>query len=224
MKKDYFLERQIRNNFLYILIILVSFILLIFSFRSFVDQTSTFELKKSTLVKEIADLERKRDLILTAHNLQKENLPLDELNKILNLLLPPEEDYFSIIIALEKISQKTGFIITSYSINLQKSNPQKLSLTISGIGDRHSFLEFIKNYQFSGGRLITIDNIKFSEAATNETKIALNFYNQGKKKNPPSLFLLTQKDKEQLKEILSKTEIVMHEEKDTQYETKTNPF
>jgi len=224
MKKDYFLEKQIKNNFLYLIIISICLILITLSIRSFVEQSNTFELKKSSLEKEINDLESKKDLILTAHSLQKENLPLDELNKVLNRLIPFEEDYFSIIIALEKISQKTGFIITSYSMNLQKSNPQKLSLTVSGIGDRQSFLEFIKNYRFIGGRLITVDNIKFSETASDKTEIALNFYNQDKKKNLPSLFLLTQKDKEQLKEILSKTEIVMQEEKDTQYETKTNPF
>jgi hypothetical protein len=184
-----------------------------------------YQQQKNILVNEISNLESKKNLILTALNLQNEQLPLDDINKILNLLIPNEEDYFSIIFALERISQKTGFIITAYEINLQKSNLQKLSLSITGIGNRNTFLDFVKDYQFTGNRLITIDSIKFSEEMVNETKIDLNFYNSTGITQLPTYRQLTNADKELLRKILSRTELVIQEEIPKQnYETKTNPF
>ena len=43
-------------------------------------------------------------------------------NKILTTLIPETEDYFSIIYALETISQNTGFSIVSYTINLSNTS------------------------------------------------------------------------------------------------------
>jgi len=200
-------------------------LLTLFSVFYFFNQRTVYQQQKNILENEISSLESKKNLILTALNLQNEQLPLDDINKILNLLIPNEEDYFSIIFALERISQKTGFIITAYEINLQKSNSQKLSLSITGIGNRNNFLDFVKDYQFTGNRLITIDSIKFSEEMANETKIDLNFYNSTGIAQLPTYRQLTNADKELLKKILSKTELVIQEETPNQnYETKTNPF
>jgi hypothetical protein len=225
MKINYFLIKQIKINSIYILTVLISILLTLFSVFYFFNQRTVYQQQKNILENEISNLESKKNLILTALNLQNEQLPLDDINRILNLLIPNEEDYFSIIFALERISQKTGFLITGYEINLQKSNSQKLSLSITGIGNRNAFMDFIKDYQFIGKRLITIDSIKFSEEIVNQTKIDLNFYNSTGIAQLPTYHQLTKADKELLKKILSKTELVFQEETLRQnYETKTNPF
>jgi hypothetical protein len=180
--------------------------------------------KKDSIINEITTLENKKNIILTAKNIQNQNLPFEELNKALNTLLPNNEDYFSIIFALEKISQETGFQVIGYEINLKKSTDNKLAITITGIGDRNSFMNFIKNYRFIGNRLITIDNINFTEGGMNQTKIDLNFYHSENKKLA-SYYQVNEKDKKLLKEILEKTNILINEESSPlNYETKDNPF
>jgi hypothetical protein len=59
----------------------------------------------------------------------------------------------------------------------------------------------------------------------NETKIDLNFYNSTGITQLPTYRQLTNADKELLRKILSRTELVIQEEIPKQnYETKTNPF
>jgi uncharacterized protein YqfB (UPF0267 family) len=226
MKIDYFLIKQIKSNIIYLVVIILSSFLSIFSILYFFQQHSLYQQKKINLNKEIFNLETKKNLILNAINLKNESLPLDELNKIMNTLIPNEEDYFSIIFALEKISQQTGFIITNYTVNIQKSTPKRLSLKISGIGQRDTFFNFIKNYQFGGNRLITLDDIRFSEETLNQTEINLNFYNDEAKTTENLTYRqLTEKDKQLLKEILKKTDINIYEATPIEgYEKKNNPF
>jgi Tfp pilus assembly protein PilO len=225
MKIDFFLAKQIKNHILYLVALLLVFLLFLFSLNYFLEEKKTLEQKKESILKEIANLERKKNTVLTAKNIQNKNLTLEELNKALNTLIPESEDYFSILFALEKISQETGFQITGYQINLKKSNAKKIAMIISGFGDRNSFMDFIKNYRFIGNRLITIDSISFTESGVNDTKIGVNFYNSPEKKELASTYQINTKDEELLKEILEKTNITSSEEPITiEYETKDNPF
>jgi hypothetical protein len=224
MKIDYFLVKQIKKNLFYLITLVLIIFLFFFSINYFFNKKNLLQQKKETIINEITTLENKKNIILTAKNIQSQNLPFDELNKALNTLFPNDEDYFSIIFALEKISQKTGFQVIGYEINLKKSTDNKLAITISGIGDRNSFMNFIKNYRFIGNRLITIDNINFTEGGMNQTKIDLNFYRSGDEKLA-SYYQIKEKDKELLREILEKTDILVNEESSpVNYETKDNPF
>lgn len=224
MKIDYFLAKQIKKHLLYLITLVLIIFLFFFSISYFFNQKTLLQQKKETIINEIATLENKKNIILTAKNIQNQNLSFDELNKALNTLLPNNEDYFSIIFALEKISQETGFQVIGYEINLKKSTDNKLAITITGIGDRNSFMNFIKNYRFIGNRLITIDNINFTEGGMNQTKIDLNFYHSVNK-NLASYYQINEKDKQLLKEILEKTNILINEESSPEnYETKDNPF
>ena len=105
----------------------------------------------------------------------------EELNqdiKIMNALIPNAEDYFSIIYALNKLSLDTGFIISSYTINMKASTLEKLKLTIDGIGDTTKFVDFLSKYNFSGGRFITSDKIELSTQTSGFIRIDLTFYNK----------------------------------------------
>lgn len=109
---------------------------------------------------------------------------ISEAVEVLNMLIPNVEDYFSIIYSLEKLSYKTGFMIIGYSIDLLSSSPNKIRLTVTGTGDSNSFLNFLSEYNFGGGRLITSDKAEYNTQKNDVIKMNLTFYN----KNPKSSF------------------------------------
>lgn len=97
---------------------------------------------------------------------------------LITRLIPDSEDYFTMIYSLEKLTASSGFIINSYVVNLTKSTGNKLSLTVTGLGDSQSLLELLKVYNFAGGRLITTDKIGIDPNSQNAITLDLNFYNE----------------------------------------------
>lgn len=101
-----------------------------------------------------------------------------EYNKLLASLVPETEDFFSIIYALEEISSVSKFDITDYTINVGETSNERLTLTVTGKGDSESFLTFLQEYQFAGGRLATSDKIQYGGANSGNTLVALTFYSK----------------------------------------------
>jgi hypothetical protein len=131
--------------------------------------------KADRLQSEVRDLQRRVDL-LKGTSLSEESLGSSV--KMLTSLVPNTEDYFSVIYALEKLSQKTNFLINSYSINLRSSTKNKLKLTVTGTGDQNAFLKFLSDYNFGGGRLITSDKIELNRQTSGDIKIDITFYSK----------------------------------------------
>lgn len=105
----------------------------------------------------------------------------DDINQDLALvtgLIPDEEDFFSMIYSLEKLSQTTGFIINNYTVNLTKSSANKLSITVTGEGGSDTFLELLRTYNFAGGRLITAEKIGINPLQQSGISLDLNFYHK----------------------------------------------
>lgn len=146
-------------------------------------------------------------------------------NQILTMLIPEAEDYFSIIYALDEISTKTGFNIVGYTVDLIHSTRDKITISVEGRGNIDSFLNFLQNYQFEGGRLITSEKIQFSGNITT-TKISLNFYNKKFAFNEAVVPQLNKKDLERLENIKQIISVNFKDEstQDQEYEIKTNPF
>ena len=226
-KKLYYYSILIAENIVYILANIVLTILILFLVIPFFQQTLENKQKINDLNNEINLLtSKKNNLKLFAQN----DLNIEKAIKILNYLVPNEEDYFSILYALEKLSGKTGLLITSYVINLSDKNPNRLRLTVTGLGDINTFLDFLKEYNFGGGRLITSDNLSLNFQHQSGFKIDIIFYNQ--KINTKNLSNLTIDDPtffKKINELLAKTEFVLKESSeeaflDINYPRKTNPF
>lgn len=231
MKLDHFFIKQLEKNLSLVIIFSINLVVIIFLINFFTNQSKLLNQQKNILKTEVEKLSKKRDLILFYESLKNKDLDLDKLNKILFLLIPNSEDYFSIALALEKISNKTNFLITNFMLNPELSSPGQLSVAITGSGDRNSFLNFVKDYNFIGNRLITIDKLDFSESNLNQDKrIFLNFYIDKKSNKENILYKLTMKDFEIINKILSKTELndAINFDKENSpsldYETKANPF
>lgn len=205
---------------MFVVVLMIIFFLLVFSGRSYLEQRT----KTGSLKGEISVLKNRADVIAGSKKVAEDQI--DEYTNILSTLIPNAEDYFSLIYTLEKLSRDTGFIITNYTVNLSQKTSEKLSLTVEGQGDANSFIDFLKNYQFSGGRLITSEKIEFSSKENIGTKVALNFYNKkvdSLQTIPPQL---TINDVKLLSEIRGKISLNFMPEVAVveNYPRKTNPF
>lgn len=157
--------------------------------------------KIKQLTKDIIELEKKVNLYQTSIPSSEK---LDEDIKLLNALIPNIEDYFSIIYSLENLSQNTGFIIIDYSVNVGKSTTDKLKLTVTGMGNSDSFLKFLDDYKFGGGRLITSDKIELSSQLSDSIKLDLTFYNKSTNINEQKVVITNSQIFEELEAIKTK--------------------
>lgn len=170
-----YLYQLIKENILYIVFSFGFLVLIIFLVQSSISKILVLNQKYQITKGEVKELRTRFNLLNTIVPSTEE---LETDIKILNALVPNAEDYFSIIYALDKLSQDTGFIITSYNVNMRTSTSNKLKLTVSGIGDTTKFINFLNQYNFSGGRLITSDKIELNSKTSGQIKIDLTFYNK----------------------------------------------
>lgn len=137
-------------------------------------------IKRDEIQKEVSNLQDKANLLNALSTQHTQDL--DEDIRVLQTLVPDIEDYFSIIYTLEELSRKTGFIIDSYTIQTGSSAPERLALKISGTGDSESFLNFLHEYNFGGGRLVTAREIELKTSQSGSIDLDVNFYTQSPKK------------------------------------------
>lgn len=168
-----FIRRLVRENIFYIVGNVFIFILIIITIRIGLTENSSYDTKITVLKTELNQLQNK---ITPLNTIIPSSDKLDKDLNFLNTLIPNVEDYFSIIYSLEKLSQKSNFIITEYTVNVEKSIGEKLKLNVTGMGDSQSFINFLKDYNFGGGRLITSDKIQVDPDFFGAIKIDLTFY------------------------------------------------
>jgi len=213
----------VKDNWIVLISLFVFFIMLILVNYSF-GALSLARIEEDNLLKETQQLKSRVDIVKANAELKSDQIRI--YNKMLTMLIPDSEDFFSIIYALEKIGVETGFVISNYTVKVISTTRNKISLVVAGKGDADRFIKFLQNYNFIGGRLATSETIQFS--GTNvDTQVNLNFYNQKYIPNDGQLPQLSVKDMERLALIKEKVNIDFTAEKetiDTEYEITDNPF
>ena len=173
MKIKPYIRRLLKENLLYIIGNIFMCALIVITIKIGITENTNYQNKIANLKSELNQLQIKADLLTTAIPSSEK---LDEDLDFLNKLIPNIEDYFSIIYALEKLSQKSNFIVTSYNVSVDKSTAEKLRLNVTGMGDSQTFIDFLKSYNYEGGRLITSDKIQIDPNYFGSIKIDLTFY------------------------------------------------
>ncbi|OGK18340.1 hypothetical protein A3G67_03545 [Candidatus Roizmanbacteria bacterium RIFCSPLOWO2_12_FULL_40_12] len=220
-----YLKHLLRENAGYIAVLVALFISTIVFFSFLNSKLSENQTQISTLENDIKELQDKQSLLAAATGQDAGSLDNDV--KIMQNLIPDFEDYFSILYALDTLSQKTGFLVNSYTINLGSSSTDKLSVVVSGVGNPDSFLKFLNEYNFGGGRLITSEKIELETKESDAFKLNLTFYSKKvSATNEKSLNYRTalqefQKLKSKVSFSLRDSEVVATSES---YPIKSNPF
>lgn len=223
-----FTRHLLRENISYIIIILLMLLmtLLLTPYTLGVITLSQNRIKKieTDLVKLRS---RKSDLDII---FSQSNIDINQEVRILNNLIPDIENYFSIVTALEEIAKRSDFNISSYNIPFKTTESDQLTIGISGTGDQQSFINFLNNYNFGGGRLITIDKVEFKQGVTSSFSFSLNFYHKDTRSQPiedldykKSVDRLI-KLKEKINFVLKESPAQDIESEDLNYPIKSNPF
>lgn len=226
MKIKPFIQRLIKENIFYIVGNVFIFILIIITIKIGFTENSNYNKKIAVLKTELSQLQNKVTLMNTTIPPSDK---LDEDLNFLNTLIPNIEDYFSIIYALEKLSQKSNFVITEYVVNVEKSTAEKLKLSVTGTGESQFFINFLKNYNFGGGRLITSDKIKIDPNFFGSIKIDLTFYSKNVSTGKNLELAADEKIFKELETLKSKVNFSFDSNAETgsadlDYPKKSNPF
>ena len=222
---DYQIKRLLRENLLYIVAFFTLVLILFFVVFLYVNQYNENVKKINSLEAEIEEYNKKRELLDFKNQVVSNEVDLDYVNGVLTQLIPTKEDYFSVIAALENLSVQTNFIITSYNIIVGSSTPEKLAIIIEGQGDPNTFLEFLKEYNFAGGRLITADKIEFTQEAFTGAKVNISVY-AGKPSSTKVSKTIEEDNTTLIETLLQKVKIDLKTEEFevSEYPTKSNPF
>lgn len=201
------------------MIVIIMGIFLFVSYSSY----STSHDAVDRLKTEVDDLQGKANVIKTNSNLTKEQI--DNFNQTLTQLIPEQEDFFTILYALEKISIQTKFMVVRYEISPSKGAANKVPLVIDGDGDSDAFINFLKQYPYAGGRFITIEKLEYTPNQAGRIRVSLNFYNQKTITSNTNLSLLSPKDITLMKDIQAKTAIIIkNAPENINYTKKADPF
>jgi len=224
-KLDNFIVKAIRENLLFLVSLLFIIVAIILMSVIFANKYTSNQKNIRDTVDEIRLLNNKVNLVKLKEQLKNEGIDIDQVNQIIGALVPESEDYFSLVVALERISQQTGYFISQYVVNLAKSSAKKISISIIGMGDPDSFMNFLKKYNYLGGRLITIDKIDYSQDLAEGNKLTLNFYS-GKPSGGNASPKISDDEKQFIRDVLSKVTIELKDGEflPQTYPTKTNPF
>lgn len=222
-----YLINLIKSNVVYLISLVILIILISLLSIYGINNIRSLNTKIADTTIENQKLEKRLNLLNTAIESPTE---LDDSIKFLNSLVPNAEDYFSIIYSLEKLSQKTGFIIVAYNVNMTTTKKGELKMSVSGVGDTVAFMNFLENYNFGGNRLITSDSISLSPDLPDAIKINLTFYTKKVSTSLTTDFNINKKIFEDLASLKKKINFTYDEntiDESTMminYEKKTNLF
>jgi len=165
-----------------------------------------FGLRINTLYNEMISNQNQVQEMRATVNLIRNNRNLfendtEQYNEILEKLIPDQESYFLVISALDQLSERTGVVIDSYSVNLNSSTEEKLTLTVNVVGTPEAIQKFIQEYKFVSGRLITSEKIEISQDNLESMTFSLNFFHNEFRDTVGLDSRVTQEDLDRLLEI-----------------------
>ncbi len=201
MKLDYsFIKSFLQNKRLYptlIIIVLDVIVLAVLIYYGLQIRTAYQDM----LSAEDKVQEMKATITLIRNNQTVFDGRLEEYNSLLEQLIPDQESYFSVITTLEQLSARTGVTIESYSVNLGSTTEEKLTLTLAVQGTPESLQQFIRDYRYAGGRLLTTESLDIDPQQLESISISLNFYHNEFKDTVSSESRVKQEDLRKLDEI-----------------------
>lgn len=221
-----FIKRLIKDNIFYIVGNIIIFILIIITIKNGISEIDNYEVKIASL--KLENVESAKKVTVINSTIPKSD-KLNEDVKLLNNLIPDTEDYFTIVYALEKLSQNSNFMIVDYTVNVKASTPEELKIKVTGVGDNQSLIKFLKDINFLGGRLITSNKVQLDPNFTGSIVIDLTFYNKKVKTTNKLEVSADSRTYKELEAIKAKVNFnfddnVASESPNLEYPKKNNPF
>lgn len=133
-------------------------------------------LRNSTLIGKIRSTSEQN--IILKEKIDKLNMVsnynLEKKIKSISRLIPNNDDMFTVISTIMRLSNKLNISIPNYEINGKQIKSKKFSVKVDIL--TNDILNFLKNYHFSAGRLVTISSVKIN-TENEKYSLELNLYN-----------------------------------------------
>lgn len=167
---DPFYIKELKHNILFIIILsILSLLYLVFLPReiaSFITRNN----KLSSIKEELSFFRNKQTTLIRFNESE-----LDRALKLFSTLIPTNEDYYTIISTLRRLSELSGLSIEKYEISFDEKPTPITKITIQTSGDSEKLFNFFNSYLIKGGRLVTLDAIEYIPNFT-EKSITINFH------------------------------------------------
>lgn len=150
--KSLFKTKGFYNVFFLVIIDIILFGLLLYGFFF------TYQRFSSLIQERVALEENRQKAQLVRNNKQQLETDIADYNAVLDRLIPNQESYFQIINAFEKLSLATNLPIENYTINVEDTTSEKISFSLRLTGSSQEVNSFLKNFNYSSGRLIVSDS------------------------------------------------------------------
>lgn len=160
---------------------------------------------------------------------QAVNKLLIDKQELLDSFLPDKFELLRVLNVLETISSKTKFKIESFSISPPQEIPgQRVEkrIDIKGSGTFNEFLNFIKEYKYISGQILSVDSLNLTGRDEIVSNLSITLYAYEPKIDfaalePGGIDTL---DEKLINLIEQNVEIVKEIEIKDDYKNKTNPF
>jgi hypothetical protein len=150
--KSLFKTKGFYTVFFLVIIDIILFGLLLYGFFF------TYQRFSSLIQERVALEENRQKAQLVRNNKQQLETDIADYNAVLDRLIPNQESYFQIINAFEKLSLATNLPIENYTINVEDTTSEKISFSLRLTGSSQEVNSFLKNFNYSSGRLIVSDS------------------------------------------------------------------
>ncbi len=220
---DIYTIRLFKENIVYVLLFVIFLVMLGVFLPRQLSNYSELSQKKEKINQELSNLRTKKITVLSFTAGE-----IDELVKVLNRLIPNNEDYFSLFTTIENLSLSSGFAINSYKTVLPDSPKEELSVTINGEGSMNSLFDFLEKYHFGGGRLITVKEVKLTPNNLSIVTLQLTFYSKDFKSTNADFTTVDSSTVKSLKQISSGLEAIAANQDSSvpqpNYPVRSDPF
>ena len=150
--KSLFKTKGFYTEFFLVIVDIILFGLLLYGFFF------TYQRFSSLIQERVALEENRQKAQLVRNNKQQLETDIADYNEVLDRLIPNQESYFQIINAFEKLSLATNLPIENYTINVEDTTSEKISFSLRLTGSSQEVNSFLKNFNYSSGRLIVSDS------------------------------------------------------------------
>lgn len=168
-----FFDRQLilyfKKNIIYFIFLFFLLFLILYLIFLLILNNSELSEKIKTINEQNINLKRRIEKL---DNLKNYNL--EENIKLVNKIIPNNDDIFTVIYTLINLGNNLNVAIPYFEVNANQIKRGKFSIKVDIIAD--DILNFLNNYLLSSGRLITISSLKINTEG-NKYPLDLHFYN-----------------------------------------------
>lgn len=169
-KIDPYTLSLLRQNTIVLIILLLSVILIVIVLPLRVMDLLQNREKSDTLKTELSLLRDRQRQIESVSNVD-----IDSASRAINYLIPTQEDFMTVLTSIDELQSQSGVKITTTldAINLEQTEAVKLNVTVEA--PSALLVNFLSQYHYRSGRLITTDSISITGAKQTMT-LMLHFY------------------------------------------------